>query len=81
MCQHEVDAGDNNDNDGDDTDNDKDDDDGGDDEDDDGDDDDPYTPSHPPPPALLSQKLKVKATILPLLLNRQLSQDPTCVLR
>ena len=57
------------------------DDDGVDDEDDDGDDDDPDTPSHPHPPALLSQKLKVKATILPLLLNPQLSQDPTCVLR
>ena len=41
MCQHEFDAGDNNDNDGDDTDNDKDDDDGGgDDEDDAGDDED-----------------------------------------
>ena len=40
LCQHEVDAGDNNDSDGDDTDNDKDDDDDDDDDDEDDDDDD-----------------------------------------
>ena len=33
------------------------------------------------PRPLLSQRLKVTATTLPLLLTPQLSQDPTCVLR